>query len=297
MPETIKRISARKAADANTSAPAVEPGPAEVTSIRSDRLRRLVDWGRRLRSGVLAPIAGILVILVAWELAVDLFKIPKFLLVGPLAVLHSMASNPGYFATNSWVTLVESVLGFAGGAVLAIGAGLAVFYVPLLRSALYPILIGLNTVPKVAMAPLLVVWFSAGETSKIVVALLIAFFPVLVSTIDGLSGVPSELRELADIYKATALQRFLRIDFMYSLPSIFTGMKVSITMAVGGAVVGEFIAGQTGLGYVVIEGLALVDLPSVFGSFIAMTVMAFVLFLAIEAAERLLLPWARYRDA
>jgi NitT/TauT family transport system permease protein len=129
----------------------------------------------------------------------------------------------------------------------------------------------------------------------VVVALWIAFFPVLVSAVDGL-GIPEELRELAAIHDASAWQRFRRIDFMYALPQIFTGMKVSITMAVGGAVVGEFIAGKSGLGYVIIEGEALVDLPSMFSAFLILALVAVVLFLIVQGIERVLLPWARYRD-
>jgi NitT/TauT family transport system permease protein len=268
-----------------------------IAAAAGGQVTTIEQRARWFRDSVLYPFLGILAIFVVWQLVVLVFNVPKYMLAGPLEVFRDFVRHPGYFLDNSWVTLVESILGFIDGVILGFFCGLAVFYIPLVRSALYPALIGVNTIPKVALAPLFVVWFGAGTTSKVVVALLIAFFPVLVSTVDGLSSVPPEMVELAAINDASPLRRFWRIDFMYALPSIFTGMKVSISMAVGGAVVGEFIAGHAGLGFIVTESTAMVDIPSMFGSFVVLSVMSFVLFLALGIVERVLLPWAKYRDS
>lgn len=250
---------------------------------------------RLARSGV-APVLGILVVLAIWQLVIWLGDIPTYLLVGPIAIVRELIGDPGYFALNTRVTFIEAMLGFGAGVLLGVLSAIAIHYVPIVRSAFYPLLVGLNTIPKVALAPLFIVWFGAGTPSKVVIALLIAFFPVLVSTVDGLSSVPSELRELAKINSASKLQQFRQIDVMYSLPGIFTGMKVSITMAAGGAVVGEFVAGRTGLGFVIIQGAALVNLPAMFAAFLILALMAFVLFLAVDALERVFLPWIHYRE-
>lgn len=250
---------------------------------------------RLVRSGV-APTLGILAILVVWQLVVWLGDIPTYLLVGPVDIGRELFANIGYFAVHTRATLIESVVGFGAGVLLGVLSAIAITYVPYFREALYPLLVGLNTIPKVALAPLLIVWFGAGATSKVVIALLIAFFPVLVSTVDGLKSIPLELRELAKINSASSLQQFYRIEAIYALPGIFTGMKVAVTFAIGGAVVGEFVAGRTGLGFVIVQGTALVNLPAVFSAFLILALLAFVLFLIIDRLERVLLPWVHWRE-
>lgn len=237
-------------------------------------------------------VGGIVAIIVIWDLIVRIFKIPRFLLPSPWSVFQELYAKSGYFMGHTWVTLYESILGFSLGAVLGVLCGLALSYVPLLRASLYPSLIAINTIPKVALAPLFIVWFGFGTTSKIVVALLIAFFPVVVSTVDGLSSVPLELKHLARLHHASPWMRFRRIDFMHALPTIFTGLKVSISTAVGGAVVGEFIGGRHGLGHVIIVANNMVNLPAMFSSFILLALTAVGLFLVVELLQRVLLPWA-----
>ncbi|GAA1256319.1 ABC transporter permease [Janibacter melonis] len=236
-------------------------------------------------------VVGITALLALWEAVVRVFDVPGYLLVGPWAAVTELTSDPSYFWEHSLMTLQASVLGFVLGALLGVGFGVALYYVPAIRHVLYPSLIAINTVPKVALAPLFIVWFGFGLESKVFVALTIAFFPLVISTFDGLASVPSELRELARINRASTWDQMRKIELIHSLPSIFTGMKISISMAVGGAVVGEFIAGNSGLGYVVLVANSQVALGTMFAAFICLAVMSLVLFMVVDVLGRLLLPW------
>ncbi|MFI7167056.1 ABC transporter permease [Rhodococcus erythropolis] len=255
-----------------------------------DRRRRRRTSGL-VRSPLVVSVVGIGALLALWELVVRLFDIPGYLFVGPVRALTEILDDPGYYWHHSLVTLQASVLGFGLGAVLGIACGAVIFYIPVVRHVLYPSLIAINTIPKVALAPLFIVWFGFGLESKVFVALTIAFFPLVISTFDGLASVPSELRELARINRASKWQTMRKIELIYSLPSIFTGMKISISMAVGGAVVGEFIAGNSGLGYVILVANSQVNLASMFAAFVWLAAMSLLLFMLVEYLGRVLLPW------
>ncbi len=160
-----------------------------------------------------------------------------------------------------------------------------------MRTFLYPALVAIDTIPKVALAPLFIVWFGFGFESKAFVAMAIAFFPLVINTYDGLASVPHELKELARINRASSFQRMTKIEFIYALPSVFSGAKISISLAVGGAVVGEFIAGSKGLGYVIMLANSQVDLASMFAAFMVLASIALILFFVVDLAGRKLMPW------
>ena len=300
----VKTPSSTSSEDLSTEpvdVPATADGPvmtgtavSEAQAIAGGQRRAAIMRGS---GSVARPVVGLVVIFALWEGIVRGFQLPRYLLIGPIEALNEFIIRPGYYLEHTGVTAYEGVLGFGGGLVLGIVFGLLIYYIPLLRSTIYPSLIAANTIPKVALAPLFVVWFGFGTMSKAMVALTIAFFPIVVSTVDGVGSVPAELRELARINNASVFQRFRKIDFMYAMPAIFTGMKISISMAVGGAVVGEFIAGRSGLGYIIMIANNMVNLPAMFAGFIALAALAGTLFLVIAFLSRLLLPWAQHRDA
>ncbi|GAA1009187.1 ABC transporter permease [Acrocarpospora pleiomorpha] len=244
-----------------------------------------------LRAPLVISISGIAGLLALWELIVHAFDIPGYLLAGPWEALAEIAAAPGFYWEHSLMTLEASALGFGAGGALGVIFGAVIFYVPAIRHVLYPSLIAVNTIPKVAIAPLFIVWFGFGLESKSFVALSIAFFPLVISTFDGLASVPSELRELARINRASKWNQMRKIELIHCLPSIFTGMKISISMAVGGAVVGEFIAGNSGLGFVILVANSQVNLTSMFAAFICLAVMSLALFMVVDHLGRILLPW------
>jgi NitT/TauT family transport system permease protein len=239
-------------------------------------------------------VAFSVVALVTWEAVVRLGDIPKYLVPNPSAVIMYMVEHPGYILYHSWITLEETVLGFLGGALLGVVSGVGIHFSAYLRKTLYPILIAFNTIPKVALAPLFLVWFGYGLLPKVLIALLIAFFPLVVNTVDGLASVPIELIELADIFRASEWQKFWKVSFIHSLPYIFTGLKVSVATAVGGAVVAEFIGSNTGLGYIIVMANTSVNLASMFASFVLLTVIALGMFWLMERVQIVAIPWSRY---
>lgn len=239
-------------------------------------------------------VAGILGLFVVWELLVIVFDPPEFLLVGPISAFQELIERPEYFASNTFVTLQEALAGFALGTALGVLCGAALHYSATIRSFLYPALVAIDTIPKVALAPLFIVWFGFGFESKAFVAMAIAFFPLVINTYDGLSSVPHELQELARINKASAWKKMTKIELIYAVPAIFSGAKISISLAVGGAVVGEFIAGSEGLGYVILLANSQVDLPSMFAAFIVLAAIALALFFLVDFAGRKLVPWKNH---
>lgn len=247
-----------------------------------------------LLSPAVKAVVGLAVMLALWETVVRVFKMPDYLLVGPLSAFEELATRPMFYLEHSWITMQEALAGFALGAALGIVCGAVLFYLPFIRHFLYPSLIAIDTIPKVALAPLFIVWFGFGFESKAFVSMAIAFFPLVINTFDGLSSVPNELRELAKINKASRFMQMTKIEFIYALPNLFTGMKISISMAVGGAVVGEFIAGSSGLGHVVLLANSQVNLASMFAAFMVLAAISLLLFLFIDWLGKKLLPW---RDA
>ncbi|MEV0702507.1 ABC transporter permease [Saccharopolyspora sp. NPDC050389] len=246
-----------------------------------------------IAAGVKA-VAGIFGLFAVWQLLVIIFNPPEYLLVGPISAFAELIERPGYFASNTFVTLQEALAGFALGTALGVLCGAALHYSTTVRSFLYPALIAIDTIPKVALAPLFIVWFGFGFESKAFVAMAIAFFPLVINTYDGLSSVPHELQELARINRASQWKKMTKIEFIYAIPSIFSGAKISISLAVGGAVVGEFIAGSKGLGYVILLANSQVDLPSMFAAFIVLAAIALALFFIVDFAGRKLVPWKNH---
>jgi len=187
-----------------------------------------------------------------------------------------MVEHPGYLLYHSWITLEETALGFWGS--LSGGCERRRYSLSTyLRKTLYPILIAFNTIPKVALAP----FFWCGLVriaSKGSYRPPHSFLPLVVSTIDGLAAVPAELIELAVLFRASQWHKFWKVSFIHSLPYVFTGAKVSIANAVGGAVVAEFIGSNTGLGYIVVMANTSVNLASMFASFLLLTIMALGMF-------------------
>lgn len=280
------------------AAPDIDPGAARSYAAEPESRRKAISFPKMpardsIATGMKA-VAGIVGLFAVWQLLVVIFDPPEFLLVGPVSAFQELIERPEYFATNTFVTLQEALAGFALGTALGVLCGAALHYSATIRSFLYPALVAIDTIPKVALAPLFIVWFGFGFESKAFVAMAIAFFPLVINTYDGLSSVPNELQELARINRASQWKKMTKIELFYALPSIFSGAKISISLAVGGAVVGEFIAGSKGLGYVILLANSQVDLPSMFAAFIVLAAIALALFFLVDLAGRKLVPWKNH---
>jgi NitT/TauT family transport system permease protein len=267
----------------------VPPSAVSVGKTASARLRRA--RAQRDRIAALAYPIGMTVVLIAlWEAAARLFSFPPYLLPAPSAIIESMGTNAGVLLKQSVGTTVEILLGFALSVVVGVPLALAIFLWRPFARMVYPLLISSQAVPKVAIAPLFLVWFGFGLLPKVLIAFLIAFFPVVINTAMGLASLEREKIYLAQSMGLGAVATFFKIQLPNAMPSIFAGLKISITFAVVGAVVGEFVGGQGGLGYLLLIANGNMDTALLFAGIVALTVLGVVLFALIGVAERLVLP-------
>jgi NitT/TauT family transport system permease protein len=233
----------------------------------------------------------IAVLTLVWELVVRVFNVPLFLFPPPSLVFADLVQRWELYAQHTWVTLYETLIGFVLAVVLGIGAGILIVYSRWLQSILYPIVVVLQIVPKVAIAPLLLIWLGYGLQSKVVVALLVAFFPIVVTTVTGLRAVEQDLLDLVRVLRGSRWQEFTRVRFPSALPFIFSGLKVAITLAVIGAIIGEFVGGNAGLGYLVIIANSEMRTQMSFAALLLLSLLGLGLFGLIILVERWLIPW------
>lgn len=256
--------------------------------------RQQSSWGERLWVAfdqTWRPAILLLAIGVLWWVATEFGWVASYLVPSPGATWETMISNAGYLWDNTLVTMYETLIGFGLAVAFGLLAAVIMVYSSTMEKTFYPILLFAQVVPKIAVAPLFIVWLGFGMPSKILVAVLIAFFPVVISGVAGLRAVDPEMLQLAATMDASPRQTFMKIRFPTALPHIFSGLKVAATMAVTGAVVGEFVGSNAGLGFVIQQATGFLDTAMLFSGLIIMSVLGVVLFGLIELADRLLLPW------
>ena len=245
---------------------------------------------RDRRNEILSPLIVTFGLLLVWELSVDLLKIPPYLFPSPSAILTACADNAWLLVRETWVTTVEILLGYTLSVVIGIPLALGIFHWPMFSKSIYPLLVSTQAMPKVAIAPLFVVWFGFGLVPKILIALLISFFPIVINTVMGLSGIEPEKIFLARSMGLSRFETFRLIRLPDALPAIFGGLKISITLAVVGAVVGEFVGGDAGVGYELMVANGNMNTPLLFGGVLALTLLGLVLYGIVEWIEKLAMP-------
>lgn len=228
-----------------------------------------------------------------WELMVRWFQVPQWILPSPHAILAEMYVSAGYLWQHSLVTFREILVGFGLALLLGILLGIAIAFFPLLERTLYKLLVATQSVPKVAVAPILVIWLGLGDMSKIAMAFLLCFFPIVVGTVSGLQSTNRELLDLAEVLGASWLQAFLKIRFPAALPYLFSGLRVSIGVAATGAVIGEFVNADRGLGYSLLMASSQLKGPLTFSVVIILAGVGIALFSLVAWLERVACPWAR----
>jgi NitT/TauT family transport system permease protein len=263
-----------------------------VTS-RAELLPPSRRQGSARLSHVLLPIVGTVGAIALWWGITIVFDIDSFFLPAPPDVIEALSRDPVYLLKESWNTLYEILVGFA----IALAAGLVIAVllaaVRMVERATMPLFVALNSVPKAAIAPLLVVWLGFGTKPKIVMVVLICFFPIVVSTMAGLNSTPSEFSELGRSMSVSWWQMFVKVRLRWALPQMFVGLKVAITLAVVGAIVAEIANPGVGLGSVIVLSGSSADTPMAFACIALLAVISVALFYTISALERLTVPWAR----
>lgn len=250
-------------------------------------------------AGALYPLATVVCVVVLWYAIVIVFEVPKYILPLPGDVYQRIVEDFSFLLWNSSITVLETLGGFALSIILGIPIAIALVASRTLDKALMPWLILSQTFPKVALAPLIVVWFGLGIMPKLLVTFLVAFFPIVISTVVGLRSMEREMIELAQSMRASRLQMFWHFRLPLALPNIFAGLKVSVAFAVVGAVIAEWVGASAGLGYLLMRANANLDTTLLFAVLVALMIIGVVLYYAIEFAERLSIPWhvvIRLRD-
>ena len=237
-----------------------------------------------------------LAVLCLWELGVRVFGVPAFLLPGPVAIGEAFWGSRGLLMQHAWPTAVEAVVGFVGAAVAGVLSGVLISRFALAERALYPWLVVSQTLPIIAVAPVLVTWFGYGPLPKVLVVILFCFFPITVATVDGLRATDPDLVRLMRSFGATRRRIFWMVEAPGALPFFFGGVRLAVTYCVVGAVIGEWVGSSQGLGFLMIQDKAQFEIPRLFASIALLSAMGVSLFLLVALAQRLLAPWTLRRD-
>ncbi|MFD7401657.1 ABC transporter permease [Streptomyces sp. NPDC059866] len=267
-------------------APAAAPEPVPVPRV-----------GPQRRTGigvVLLPLAGLLVALgVWWLLTSALAVIHPAVLPPPGAVLSAFTAAPAQFLEHTGDTTVETVVGFVLSSACGVLIGLSLAGSRTLERMFTPLLVAVNAVPKIALGPLLVGALGWGQKPVLTMVFLLCFFPIVLSTVTGLTSTPADLAELARSLDASRWQAFRKVRLPAALPQIFVGLKVAMPLAAIGAVIGEFQAGETGLGYLIVQAGGVGDTATAWAAIILIGLMSILLYFALVLLERFALPWVR----
>lgn len=232
--------------------------------------------------------------LVFWQIVVPFSGVPYYLLPTPIAIAEEFGNRWGQLLSQFFPTFYETVLGFFLGVLFGVGAGLGIVYSRFLWLTIYPSLVVVGSIPRVAIAPLILIWLGIDSLwSKVTITFLVAFFPIVINSIVGFSQVENDMLDLAKTMGMGRWMEFKKIRLPNSVPYLFAGFKASITLAMVGAVVAEFVAGQNGLGYLIVVGNNNLNAPLIFASIIVLSAMSLGLFGIIVGLEKWLMPWRR----
>ncbi|MFO1086962.1 MAG: ABC transporter permease [Reyranellaceae bacterium] len=232
------------------------------------------------------------ILLASWQIAVSVGGIREYLLPSPLAVWNALWFGDTNWAQHVWITTLEIIGAFVLAAVAGIALGVAIAWSPLMANALVPFLVFVNTLPKVAVAPLFLIWMGYGIFPNMLMGALIGFFPVVINTAVGLTQIEPDMLDLGRVFSAPKWKIFVKIRLPNALPYILSALKITATAAVVGAIVGEFVASQRGLGYVIVTTQSSMNTSVAFAALIWISVVGLVLYGTVVLAARLWAPWA-----
>ena len=240
---------------------------------------------------IIYPCAGTAIILLFWHYYIVFFNVPAVVLPSPWDVAAAMHSYTQALLSESWITFLECVYGFFLAMAIGIPIAVIMTYSRLLNSMFYPLLVASQSIPKVALAPILLVWFGTGLESKLAMVFVISFFPIVVDTATGLRTTSPELLELARSLQSSRLQTFTKIQLPSALPFIFSGAKIAVTLAVIGAVIGEFIGANQGLGNLLLVANSQMNTSLAWAALIVLSALGMILYASVVLTERILMPW------
>ncbi len=238
-----------------------------------------------------APLVSAILIVVLWQLLIVVARLQPFVLPPPMTVWTAFQGNITALVANAWVTLLETLAGFFLSIAIAVPLAILISTSAPLRNGIYPFLLLGQSVPKQAIAPLLLLWLGYGDGPKVVLAFLTAFFPIVVNTAIGLQMTPPEMLDLGRLLSASRWRLFAKVTFPAAMPYFFAGLKVAISLAIVGAVIGEFIGADRGLGQMIVVATANAQTPLAFAAILMLSFLGIALFGLICLAERIICPW------
>jgi NitT/TauT family transport system permease protein len=266
----------------------IEPNAmAEPRSSVAAPLRRETRT-KRISAPLLETYGSLLLaiaVLAIWQAAVPLLGLSEFVLPTPWAIARRMVTSGALLATHGWYTLLEVVAGFGAAVLTGVPLALAIFYSRVFERAVYPLLVALQTVPKISLAPLLVLYLGYGWGPKIGLAFLISFFPIVIATVVGLQSLDKALVNMVRSMGSSEGQTFFKVRLPAAMPSIFGGLKVAISLAVIGAIIGEYIAAERGLGYLQLQANQQFDTTLNFATVVSISLLGVLLYFAIALLE------------
>jgi NitT/TauT family transport system permease protein len=263
-----------------------------------------VLWGRFFKKEWMCSVGLFVVLILAWEMLVKYFEVPFYLVPPPSGVLtalkegftEGLTSRVGFYL-HTYYTLSEALAGFVIGSVSGIVLGTLIAQSRFMGKVFLPYIVAFQSLPKVALAPLLIVWFGVGMTSKVVIVAMLTFFPLLVNSIAGFESVDRDVLELMRSLRATRWQIFVKVRFPSALPFIFAGLSMAIVYSLIGAIVGEFIGGRYGLGIMITQMSSTMNMQGVFSVFVVLSLIGIALYLIMRCIERRVVFWtSRSRD-
>jgi NitT/TauT family transport system permease protein len=245
----------------------------------------------RHASTVLMPLGFAVGVLLLWEGLVRFYEVPTVILPAPSAVWARILTAWPFLLTHLVPTTVETVVGFLLSMILGTLLATLLVYGRRFREAVYPTVVFFQLIPKIALAPLFIVWLGIGSESRLAFSVFISFFPVVIATMAGLRAVPPDMLRLCRALTASEAQVFAAVRFPYALPYIFSGMKIAVTFAMIGVIVGEFITAQAGLGYLILFASSQAETPLILASIATLCVIGLFLYGLVALAEKAMLRW------
>ena len=261
-------------------------------------MKRLVDTGNRLRNLIkikegYVPAITILILVIFWQWITSFMKLPEYILPSPVSIGNALIRSRGILWQHSLTTIYEAGIGFFIAIIFALVVAIVMNQWKLLKVSLYPILVISQTIPIIALAPLIMIWMGFGSLPKVVVVVIVCFFPISVSVVEGLSTVDQDLLNLMEIMGANKLEIFMKVKLPYALPSFFAGLKIAATYSIMGAIIGEWLGAKRGLGIFMTRTMSSFKTSDLFAAIMIVVVLSMVLFKIIELIGKRLMPWSR----
>jgi NitT/TauT family transport system permease protein len=254
---------------------------------------QLSRWLNSKYSGFVLPFIATILLFIFWEIIVHAFKIPQFNLPAPTSIFSALITNQQAIIENSLQTLVSTLVGFLLAILSGIFLGFLIGYSRLAYIVLYPLLVGFNTIPKVALVPLFAIWFGIGTVPAVLTAFLLAFFPIAVNVAVGLDTVEVEMKDVLRSLGASDIEIFQKVGLPHTMPYLFASLKVAVSLAFVGAVISETLASNSGIGYLMVSASSNFDVPLGFAGLLVLAVMGIVLYGFFAALEKYIVHWAR----